>query len=85
MLKRRDRFSDLLIGGPHASITADCRSKLQRKLTRKTLADRRKGRQRKILLDHLIEKREGRPVPQEELERVKVNIAQELRSISIAR
>ena len=53
---------DLLVGGPHASTTADCRSKLQRKLTRKTLADRRKGRRRKILLDHLIEKREGRPV-----------------------
>jgi hypothetical protein len=76
---------DLLVGGPHASTTADCRSKLQRKLTRKTLADRRKGRRRKILLDHLIEKREGRPVAQEELERVKANIAQELRRISLAR
>src|SRR6202035_1203838 len=53
---------DLLVSGPHSSITADCRSKLQRKLTRKTLADRRKGRRRKILLDHLIEEREGRPV-----------------------
>jgi hypothetical protein len=41
---------DLLVSGPHSSITADCRSKLQRKLTRKTLADRRKGRRRKILL-----------------------------------
>jgi len=76
---------DLLVGGPHAYTTADCRSKLQRKLTRKTLADRRKGRRRKILLDHLIEKREGRPVPQEELERVKANIARELRRISLAR
>jgi hypothetical protein len=76
---------DLLVGGPHASTTADCRSKLQRKLTRKTLADRRKGRRRKILLDHLIERRAGRPVPQEELERVKASIAQELRRISLAR
>ena len=76
---------DLLVGGPHSSTTADCRSKLQRKLTRKTLADRRKGRRRKILLDHLIERRAGRPVPQEELERVKAGIAQELRRISLAR
>jgi hypothetical protein len=76
---------DLLIGGPHASRTADCRSKLQRRLTRKTLADRRKGRRRKILLDHLIEEREGRPVPQEELERVKASIAQELRRMSFTR
>jgi hypothetical protein len=34
---------DLLVGGAHASATADCRSKLQRKLTRKTLADHAKG------------------------------------------
>lgn len=76
---------DLLVSGPHASTTADCRSKVQRRLTRKTLADRRKGRRRKTLLDHLIEEREGRPVPQEELERVKGRIARELRRISLAR
>ena len=76
---------DLLVGGPHASNTADCRSKLQRKLTRKTLADRRKGRRRKLLLDHLIEEKQGRPVPQEELERVKASIAQELRRFSLTR
>jgi hypothetical protein len=76
---------DLLVGGPHSSTTADCRSKLQRKLTRKTLADRRKGRRRKLLLDHLIEEREGRPVSQEELERVKASIARELRRMSFTR
>ncbi|MGI8436623.1 MAG: hypothetical protein ACR2NX_06920 [Chthoniobacterales bacterium] len=43
---------DLLVSGPHSSTTADCRSKLQRKLTRKTLAARRRGDRRKILLDH---------------------------------
>ena len=75
---------DLLVGGPHSSTTADCRSKLQRKLTRKTLADRRKGRRRKILLDHLIEETEGRPIPEEELERVKASIAKELRRISFS-
>jgi hypothetical protein len=75
---------DLLVSGPHSSITADCRSKLQRKLTRKTLADRRKGRRRKILLDHLIEEVEGRPVPESELERVKARIARELRRLSFA-
>ncbi len=32
---------DLLVGGPHASITGDCRSRKQRALTRKTLAARR--------------------------------------------
>src|ERR1700736_3790542 len=76
---------DLLVGGPHSSTTADCRLKLQRKLTRQTLADRRKGRRRKILLDHLIEEREGRLVPQEELEKVKASIVHELRRMSIAR
>ncbi|MBV9009120.1 MAG: hypothetical protein JO354_08140 [Verrucomicrobia bacterium] len=76
---------DLLVSGPHTSKTADVRSKVQRKLTRKTLADRRKGRRRKTLLDHLIEEKQGRPVPPEELERVKANIAQELRRISLAR
>jgi hypothetical protein len=75
---------DLLVSGPHSSITADCRSKLQRKLTRKTLADRRKGRRRKILLDHLIEEAEGRLVPESELERVKARIARELRRISFS-
>ncbi|MGB8473343.1 MAG: hypothetical protein WCE61_04575 [Candidatus Acidiferrum sp.] len=76
---------DLLISGPHASTTADCRSRLQRKLTRQTLAARRRGRRRKILLGHLIEEKHGRPVAPEELERVKANIAQELRRISLAR
>lgn len=74
---------DLLIGGPHSSRTADCRSKLQRKLTRKTLADRRRGRRRKILLDHLIEEAQGRPVAEEELDRVKGRIAKELRRMSV--
>ena len=69
---------------PHASQrVAD--SKLQRKLTRKTLAARRKGGRRKILLDHLIEEAEGRPIPEKDLEKVKTRIAQELRRISFAR
>ncbi|MBA3882751.1 MAG: hypothetical protein H0X73_08570 [Chthoniobacterales bacterium] len=76
---------DLLVGGPHSSTTADPRSKLQRKLTRKTLAAYRRGGRRKILLDHLIEEAEGHPVPQEELQRVKMRIAKALRDISIAR
>jgi hypothetical protein len=74
---------DLLVSGPHSSITADCRSKLQRKLTRKTLAARRKGSRRKILLDHLIERVEGRPVPKEELQRVKARIAKAIRDMSL--
>ena len=74
---------DLLVGGPHKFTTADCRSKLQRKLTRKTLAARRKRSRRKILLDHLIERTEGRPVPKEELERVKTRLANALREMSI--
>jgi hypothetical protein len=76
---------DLLVGGPHSTITADPRSKLQRKLTRKTLAARRKGGRRKILLDHLIEEAEGHPVPQEEMQRVKARIAKALRDISFTR
>jgi hypothetical protein len=75
---------DLLVSGPHSSLTADCRSKLQRKLTRKTLADRRKGRRRKILLDHLIEEAEGRAIPEQELERVKARIVRALRRISFS-
>src|SRR4030095_10623611 len=75
---------DLLVSGPHSSITADCRSKLQRKLTRQTLAERRKARRRKLLLDHLIEEAEGRPMPEQELERVKARIVKELRRISFS-
>lgn len=76
---------DLLVGGPHASTTADCRSKLQRRLTRKTLADRRRGRRRKILLDHLIEEAQGRTFSEKELEKVKGRIAKELRRISVTK
>ncbi|MDQ6911250.1 MAG: hypothetical protein M3128_00040 [Verrucomicrobiota bacterium] len=76
---------DLLVGGPHSSTTADPRSKLQRKLTRKTLAAHRKGSRRKLLLDHLIEEAEGHPVPQEELQKVKTRIAKALRDISFTR
>jgi hypothetical protein len=76
---------DLLVGGPHSSTTADPRSKLQRKLTRKTLAAHRRGSRRKILLDHLIEEAEGHPVPPEELQRVKARIAKALRDISFTR
>ena len=50
---------DLLVSGPHSTITADCRSKIQRALTRKTLAARRKGDRRKILLDHLSSELKG--------------------------
>lgn len=71
---------DLLVGGPHRSITADCRSKKQRALTRKTLAARRKGEKRKILLDHLIERAEGRPITEAELENLRTKIADTLRA-----
>jgi hypothetical protein len=74
---------DLLVSGPHSTITADCRSKIQRALTRKTLAVRRKGGRRKILLDHLIERAEGRSVTDKELETIKAQIAQTLRNISL--
>ena len=43
---------DLLVGGPHAYATGEVRSKVQRTITRKTVAAQRKGGQRKILLDH---------------------------------
>lgn len=76
---------DLLVSGPHSSTTADPRSKLQRKLTRKTLAAHRRGDRRKILLDHLIDEAEGHPVPQEELQKVKARIAKALRDISFTR
>jgi hypothetical protein len=61
-------------GGAHSERTADCRSKLQRKLTRKTLAARRKLRRRKTLFDHLIEEKQSRPVPPEEFDRLKSGI-----------
>jgi hypothetical protein len=70
---------DLLVGGPHAYATGECRSKVQRAITRKTVAARRKGGQRKILLDHLIERAKGRRVPKEEMEEVKAQIARTLR------
>ncbi len=74
---------DLLIGGPHRSITGDCRSKVQRALTRKTLAARRRGEKRKILLDHLIERAEGRSLTETEMEQLKSRIAETLRRISL--
>ena len=70
---------DLLVGGPHTYSTGEVRSKVQRAITRKTVAARRKGGQRKILLDHLIERAQGRRVPKDELETVKVQIARTLR------
>ena len=74
---------DLLIGGPHRSITADCRSKVQRALTRKTLAALRRGAKRKILLDHLIERAEGRSLTETEMEQLKSRIAETLRRITL--
>ena len=76
---------DLLVGGPHSYATGECRSKVQRAITRKTVAARRKGGQRKILLDHLIERANGRRVPKDELERMKAQIAQTLRDISLTK
>ncbi len=74
---------DLLVGGPHSDKTADCRSMVQRALTRKTLAARRKGRKRKLLLDHLIERAEGRAVTFGELEKMKAQIADTLRKFPL--
>ena len=71
---------DLLVSGPHKNTTADCRSKVQRAITRKTLSAKRNGRRRKLLLDHLIERAKGRPVSDDELEKVKAQIVQTLRS-----
>ncbi len=70
---------DLLVGGPHASSTGDCRSRKQRALTRKTLAARRKGGKRKTLLDHLIERAQGHPVSEGELAKVKLRLAEAVR------
>jgi len=79
MSQIKNATDDLLVGGPHAYATGEVRSKVQRAITRKTVAAQRKGGQRKILLDHLIERAKGRRVPKEELEAVKVQIARTLR------
>ena len=71
---------DLLVGGPHKNTTADCRSKGQRALTRKTVSAQRNGRRRKLLLDHLIERAQGRPVADDEMEKMKAQVAQTLRN-----
>ena len=76
---------DLLVSGPHKNTTADCRSKTQRAITRKTLSAQRNGRRRKLLLDHLIERAQGRPVNEDELEKMKAHLAQTLRSIAVTR
>jgi hypothetical protein len=62
-------------------LTADLRFSVL--LLEKTLAARRKGDRRKILLDHLIERAEGRSVTDEELEKMKAQIAETLRNISL--
>ena len=76
---------DLLVGGPHACATGEVRSKAQRAITRKTVAARRRGGKRKILLDHMIERAKGRRVPKDELEKMKAQIAQTLRDISLTK
>ena len=74
---------DLLVSGPHKNTTADCRSKTQRAITRKTVSAQRNGRHRKLLLDHLIERAKGRPVSEDELEKVKSQLAHTLRSVLV--
>jgi len=76
---------DLLVGGPHASRTGDCRSRKQRALTRKTLAARRRGEKRKTLLDHLIEEAQGRPVTDDELAKLKARIAEAVRCAFVSK
>jgi hypothetical protein len=72
---------DLLVSGPHKNTTADCRSKTQRAITRKTISAQRNGRRRKLLIDHLIERAQGRPVSEDELEKVKSHLAHTLRRV----
>lgn len=75
---------DLLMGGPHNYATGECRSKVQRALTRKTvLAARRRSGKRKTLLDHLIERAECRRVPRKRLEKIKAQLAHTLRDLSL--
>lgn len=76
---------DLLIGGPHASRTGDCRSRKQRALTRKTLAAHRRGGKRKTLLDHLIERAQGRPVTDDELSTVRAGLAEAVRGAFVGK
>ncbi len=76
---------DLLVSGPHKNTTADCRSKAQRAITRKTISAQRSGSRRKLLLDHLIERAQGRAVTEDELEKVKSRLAKTLRTIAVAR
>jgi hypothetical protein len=76
---------DLLVGGPHSNATGEVRSKVQRAITRKTITARRRGAKRKILLDHLIERAKGRRVQKEELEKLKAQIAQTLREVSLTK
>ncbi len=59
----------------------EVRSKVQRAITKKTVAARRRGGKRKILLDHIIERAKGRRMPKDELEKMKAQIAQTLRDI----
>ncbi len=72
---------DLLVGGPKllynrrpAAFEAAAQAHAQKHL-RLTAEEGL----RKILLDHLIKEAEGRPVPQEELQKVKAAIATALR------
>ena len=76
---------DLLVGGPHASRTGDCRSRKQRAPTRKTLAARRRREKRKTLLDHLIERAQGRPVTDDELSKVKARLAEAMRGAFVGK
>lgn len=74
---------DLLVGGPHLFTGADCRPEIQDALTRETVAARRAGQSRKILLDYLIERARGKNLSAVELEQIKCEIAQRLKSYAV--
>ena len=71
---------DLMVGGPHLFTGADCRPEIQDALTRETVAARRAGQSRKILLDYLIERARGKNLSDIELDQIKLEIAQRLKS-----
>lgn len=76
---------DLLVGGPHREKKRkETRAALEA-VARETVSRRRSGHRRKLYLDHLIERTEGRPLETSELDRIKAQIAEQLRSIFAAK
>jgi hypothetical protein len=75
---------DLLLGGPHRTVSETANRAKQDAHARKSIVRYRRGEPRKLNIDHLIERTEGRTLSRSELEQSKAKIAQHLKGLSVS-